>query len=793
MPIAPTYPGVYVQEVPSGVTTIAGVSTSVAMFVGATGQGPLNEPTRVLSYADYERAFGDDTVVSETTQQVRQFFLNGGQQAYIMRIAKDSAKASIDVNNEAGTKVITFTAREDGVIGDTIRIEIDYDTSRSESTFNLTASRAVVDSSGNTSYEDVEEHKDLTMDPSSGRYVETWLEQYSSLLTAVVASGLTPVNGYSVAGLLLGTDPLGALDTVIASLGSNVGSFKISVDGSAYVTVTLHQGAYSAESEIEQVINAALASTGKSVSLASEDVVAGSQQWLRIESATAGGSVRIDRASSNDISGDLMMGVNNGGLEVDGYAPLRPAPTGFVSTLGDLDPASAAFLVPFKKFLSEQFGNLAPQLDVSDTDGGGTVPMSLSGDIWGSTPSFVNAQTSLDTLVDAIETARTLTVPTISWSAERQGFRIALTPEFGTDDSDAAATLNSTLGAYDIGDATNGIFGRSSNVHRYRLGRYAAIGNYVVGVQPGGDGQVPEGEQYADAYDIIDKDVDIFNLMILPRVLNLGGNGQSDDDRQGLWGEASAFCQKRMAFLFVDPRQDWSDASSVLDTANKNIDAVRRGLVKDHSAVFWPRVRITGSDGTLVPIDPAGTLAGVAARTDANRGVWKAFAGMEASLLGVREVEHTMSEAENGILNPEAVNAIRVFPGGIVSWGARTLDGYDNSGNDDYRYIPVRRLALYIEASLIRGLQFAVFRPNGEQLWAEIRRAAGTFMQNLYRQGAFKGKTVSDSYAVICDSTTTTEADTRLGIVNVVVMFAPLFPAEFVVITLKQMTQEAQI
>jgi uncharacterized protein len=153
----------------------------------------------------------------------------------------------------------------------------------------------------------------------------------------------------------------------------------------------------------------------------------------------------------------------------------------------------------------------------------------------------------------------------------------------------------------------------------------------------------------------------------------------------------------------------------------------------------------------------------------------------------------TMSDPENGVINFQAVNAIRVFPNGIVSWGSRTMDGFDNSPNTDYRYIPVRRLALFIEESLYRGLKFAVFEPNDEPLWAQIRLAAGAFMNNLFRQGAFQGQKASDAYFVKVDSETTTQNDINLGIVNVIVGFAPLKPAEFVVITIQQRAGQVQV
>jgi phage tail sheath protein FI len=180
------------------------------------------------------------------------------------------------------------------------------------------------------------------------------------------------------------------------------------------------------------------------------------------------------------------------------------------------------------------------------------------------------------------------------------------------------------------------------------------------------------------------------------------------------------------------------------------------------------------------------------ARTDANRGVWKAPAGIEATVRGIRGAEYRMSDPENGQINQQAVNAMRVFPNGIVSWGARTMDGFDNSGNDDYKYVPVRRLALFIEESLVRGLKFVVFALNDEPLWAQIRLAVGAFMHNLFRQGAFQGQRAREAYFVKVDSETTTQNDINLGIVNVVVGFAPLKPAEFVIITIQQIAGQMQ-
>jgi hypothetical protein len=154
---------------------------------------------------------------------------------------------------------------------------------------------------------------------------------------------------------------------------------------------------------------------------------------------------------------------------------------------------------------------------------------------------------------------------------------------------------------------------------------------------------------------------------------------------------------------------------------------------------------------------------------------------------GLQGLEVNMNDEENGQLNPLGINCLRSFPVfGRVVWGARTMRGADQLA-DEYKYVPVRRLALYIEESLYRGTQWVVFEPNDEPLWAQIRLNIGAFMNNLFRQGAFQGKTPQEAYFVKCDKETTTQNDINLGIVNIVVGFAPLKPAEFVVIKIQQM------
>ena len=178
----------------------------------------------------------------------------------------------------------------------------------------------------------------------------------------------------------------------------------------------------------------------------------------------------------------------------------------------------------------------------------------------------------------------------------------------------------------------------------------------------------------------IDKEVDLFNLMILPP--------DAAVSVQSLYPNASNFCRNRRAFLLMDPPDSWTDAQ----TASTGVNALRVGLVKDYSAIFFPQITID-ENGLKKNIGASGAIAGLCARIDSTRGVWKAPAGTEADLRGIVGLKQRFSDGENGILNPRAVNTLRIFPNGIVNWGARTMDGDDGFASE-YKYIPIRRLAL---------------------------------------------------------------------------------------------------
>ncbi|HEV7409107.1 MAG TPA: phage tail sheath C-terminal domain-containing protein, partial [Bradyrhizobium sp.] len=280
---------------------------------------------------------------------------------------------------------------------------------------------------------------------------------------------------------------------------------------------------------------------------------------------------------------------------------------------------------------------------------------------------------------------------------------------------------------------------------------------------------------------------DLFNLLCIPPLKRRGG----DVGKQS-WDAAIAYAKSRRAFVIVDPRESWASANDVLSGVASLV------MAGDNAAIYFPR--ILASDPLTEAVDsfaPGGAIAGIFAETDINRGVWTAPAGTQAVLQGASGLSlggsmsaGKLTDIDSEKLNPAGINALRNFPtAGTVVWGARTLDGADALASE-WKYIPVRRLAFYIEESVFRGTQWAVFEPNAPALWTQITLSADAFMQTLFKQGAFKGQPPDQAYFVRCDSTTTTPADTANGVINIEIGFAPVRPAEFVIISIQQMSNQ---
>ncbi len=289
----------------------------------------------------------------------------------------------------------------------------------------------------------------------------------------------------------------------------------------------------------------------------------------------------------------------------------------------------------------------------------------------------------------------------------------------------------------------------------------------------------------------------VFNLMVIPGVTN-----------SLVLSTALAFCERHRAFLIMDPpitaSADGTDPSfpiRIQDVMNGNVASMPPPPEGANSALYFPYLQsldpVTGSatnpvTGEVNEIAPAATVAGIYAATDLARGVWKAPAGFQASTKNTTGVvaRGRMTDLRQGTLNPLGVNCLRDFPNvGTVVFGARTLVTLTD---EQWRYVPVRRMALFLEQSLYASLTWVVFEPNADPLWAAITMSVNSFMLGLFRQGAFQGNTPSQAFSVQCNSQTTTQTDIDQGIVNIVVAFAPLKPAEFVVITIAQLAGQAQ-
>lgn len=643
MPVVPTYPGVYIEELPSGVRTISGVATSVAAFVDNFSRGPKDRATRIFSFADFQREFGGLSKDSEASYAIQQFYLNGGGQAWVVRVVgAGGAPATTALSNTiGGGAALSLTARNDGVWGNSLRARVDIiGTAAGE--FNLTLSE-VQTVNGRASVVRQEVFRNLSTDSTKVNHVDKVIND------ALSGSKIAMVTASTVnAPLSNGT------------LGADIGAATLAIAANAQFKITISDGTTS--SVFDNV----------AVTLA-----VGAQPLTAVAAALEAGI----RAAS----------------------PANPAFAG------------AAVRLIGNRLLVTAGGSTARNTVVFANAGGGS-----------------------------------------TFAADAKLF-----------------------GA-----------GATANLQEYLFG-VAAIAStaQAAGGIAGNDGALPTGAQLignlaskTGLYAL--EDADIFNLLCIPRAAGLNAANM-----QAVVTAAEVYCETRRAFLLVDTPLNTDELAEITAWIGGNA-----GLRHRNAAMYYPRIKIPDplDDMRLRTVGASGTVAGVYARTDGSRGVWKAPAGTEATVRNVPELDDALTDAENGALNPLGVNSLRNLPVfGNVVWGARTLDGSDQQASE-WKYVPVRRMALFIEESLFRGLKWVVFEPNDEPLWSQIRLNVGAFMQNLFRQGAFQGKTPRDAYFVKCDSETTTQNDINSGIVNIIVGFAPLKPAEFVIVKLQQMAGQVQ-
>jgi phage tail sheath protein FI len=697
MAVDPTYPGVYVQEVPSGNRTITGVSTSVTAFVGYAPRGPMNEPTDVFNYGEFQREFGGLDPDSALSYAVRQFFLNGGTRALIVRTAADKPdedaplrRARVQVHDdpgeqgdEGGSVVFTAAASNPGDWGNRLRLEVDHTVTDGRETFTL---RVYEYGDDGTETLRSETFRNLAPSPSGPRYVKKVVDEESDLVRIEVPDS-APADRPAATGTVSSpdADPTDILDGegnvdvgALGSLGSG-DTFELEVqleEGDKIVVPEDPANPELLELPVEKVDGRPLREFVQELEGALQDV------HSALEDAT------IDRIGGPD--GERIRILANTG-----------DPRAIVRMTGDVN------------------GELAESLGLLDAN------------------------------------------PNKPATSNVQQYSPGLQEENGTDPKTTFGAEKVVLDGDDnpVGEGGNGALPKAAELtgsQREKTGIYAL------------------------------EDADIFNLLCIPRTAELKAPAAGS-----VLSSALDYCEENRAFMIVDPPKDVDEFEEIREWVRSGVGSRNR---HNHAAVYFPRVRIPDPLDEFRPraISPSGTVAGLYARTDTERGVWKAPAGTEATLRGVHSLEYDLSNAENGVLNPLAVNCLRTFPTyGTVSWGGRTLRGADALA-DEYKYVPVRRTALFIEESLYRGLQWVVFEPNDESLWAQIRMSVQGFMQTLFRKGAFQGSSPDEAYFVKCDAETTTQADIDRGIVNIVVGFAPLKPAEFVILKIRQMAGQEQ-
>jgi hypothetical protein len=778
MPPTLTYPGVYIVEAPSGVHTITGVATSIAAFFGQASMGPLNTKIQCLSYSDYTRNFGAPVPGANLAQSVQEFFSNGGAQCYVVRLANGAAAAQIMLLDHAANPVLKLSASSPGVWGSGLSATVDYNTPTPDSTFNLQATYSVA---GNVVQS--ETFANLTMDPASPRYAPTFVTQSSQLLTAAAgattATGITA--GYSEGRGLVGI-AAGGWNAAITSVWptGDQGSFQISVDGGPWTNVNLSKAGLTAAPPgdpgtflfILTAINQALgAASGTSVT-----VGLNASGFLVITSnGTLKSSVQVRMAASSDLASPLMLGINQGGIEVSRYADIRPVPNGMFFQ-GD---ATSQVETAMDALAGANLTDLT-----SVTINGVTKTFALTGggphinQGSGGASDHDGVRENLQLIANVIDN----NFP--GFQATVSGYRLSV-----ENLNPAGPQVADTFSIAGGGGATTFVGQFVANVPEYTLGIGTAGTYWAVVAPPPSDGAPPLQADYIGVealrtgFYALDS-VDLFNIMVLP------GDGITTELEWGaIRAAAATYCYGRRAFVVLDAPVGWTQ-NNLPKVQSSDVQNFRStiGNPDTNCAVYYPRVEIN-DNGVLRYIGPSGMVAGMYAATDASRGVWKAPAGTTAALSGVTDLEVVLTDKQNGILNPLGVNCLRRMPAGYLVWGARTVAGFDNSGTD-WTYVPVRRMALFLEESLYRGTQWVVFEPNDEPLWAQIRMNIGAFMMGLFRQGAFQGTTPDKAFFVKCDSETTTQADIDLGIVNIIVGFAPLKPAEFVVITIQQIIQK---
>jgi phage tail sheath protein FI len=789
------------------VHTITGVATSITAFLGYAARGIDNRAELISSFSDYERLFGGLASDSELSYAVQQFFANGGTQAYVVRAPRAGAIAA-----QVEFDLLTFTTLSSGSWANAeLIIDIDSNGLYQAVKGTLTVGPKAAVATSVPSFLSTLKGGQFLIFANDGTKTPYKIQSItddthltlaangpaSSGTTAVMVADPTSFN-LTITNLADGT--VESFPNV--SLNTNRQNYVLSVvndpdNGSGLVKVALvgagptNAPAISGIVGVPIIAGAVLASTSGVAASGTANLVPGKadvagkltifKSEIKVGQSVVFGA---DTSSSvyvvNSITDDF-------GLTLS--SPYTGAAAS-ASAITAINPAGA----------NKDYGI---SLDVTNPPTLAPLPIDIK--VFAKNAPVAQTMTGLAAQVQqamnaglAVQMPGTTVKCTVSGIGASQSLRVsALIPQFPDAVIKFGAPALSTL---TDGSSLFGLGGSAtSNVAHYALGTGNSGWGQQTSSQAGADGTglpgtaelIGDPSSFTGMY-ALDK-VDLFNLLSIPDATRASAGNpavlDSAVDPNAIFGSAMAMCLRRRAFLLVDPPPNVNTVSGAVDYKTTGLT-----VHETNGATFFPRLRLPDplNSFQLRTFAPSGVVAGLYARIDATRGVWKAPAGTEATLTGVQSMAYPLNDPENGVLNPLGLNCFRLFPvWGPVLWGARTLVGADADASL-WKYVPVRRIALFIEESLYRGTQWVVFEANDEPLWAAIRLNVGSFMQELFRKGAFQGKTPADAYFVKCDKETTTQDDIDRGIVNILVGFAPLKPAEFVVIQIEQLAGQGQ-
>lgn len=881
MPVTPTYPGVYIEEIPSGVRTITGVATSIAAFIDYFIKGPVNKAVQILNMGDFNREFGGLDTNSEASYGIQQFFYNGGTGAWVVRVVSGSvAAAKVEISNTipAAGVPITVTSISEGEWGNNLRIEIDP-TAPAADEFNLMVTELEIEGQ-KSSVVRQEIFRNLSMDDSRPNHVVKVINDANmgSKLIQVTANGTEPpvANG-TLSGGHTSKPEIPESPSVTVTIGTG-GDDDVSATASLIFTDELpRQQPYTRiASALQSAIRRAVPNNptfaGATVEAFTTEESGTTKHCFRVLTGPGNplNRVRFTNFNGNETASNLLLttGVTKRTATISGVHTENPdfldenpkinaeingisqevtiegLPAGAGTSLKDIaqklqTAISGVDATEFNdvivvadgdKRLVVLAGDSASEFGFENAPSDTTADiLKLTGDAVINRKSTLSDNHSgpinlptpreLEVMVDGTTKTATLEFPSDldSFSLEliapvlqtairaadpsnslfndalvvATGDQLIVLP--GGDDPSAVISFANT-GASTAADILLLTPGRVStvNLQEYTLGGGAVSDTAQKSGARGENGDPPDEAAIIGDSDSKEgiyalKEVDIFNLLCIPRTAISQLNGGLSNPKAVI-DVAQTFCEERRAFLLIDTPQGVDEVDEI-----KNIMA--NTTRHRNAAIYYPRVKIPDplDNYHLRSVGASGTIAGLFARTDATRGAWKAPAGTEAVLRNVAELDDVLTDAENGKLNERAINCLRRFPNyGLVCWGSRTLEGSDQTPSE-WKYVPVRRVALYIEESLYRGTQWVVHEPNDEPLWGQIRLNIGAFMHTLFRQGAFQGRTRREAYLVKCDRETTTQDDINRGVVNIVVGFAPLKPVEFVIIKIQQLAGQIQI